>query len=220
MPTQTETGWTARRRHMVETQLVARGIADPRALDAMASIPREEFVSERERIRAYLDEPVSIGYGQTLSQPYMTALMVECLGLGPRDRVLEVGGGCGYHAAVLGQLAGEVITIELVPELAALARENLRRTGFGSNVEVVCGDGSVGWEERAPYDAISVACAAPEVPEALLAQLAPEGRLVIPVGSREEQDLRLVRKHGSALSSRTVTYCRFVPLLGREGWRC
>lgn len=206
------------RREMVETQLAARGIRDLRVLDAMAEIPREFFVSLDQAEDAYVDGALNIGSGQTISQPYMVALMAELLELRGEEIVLEVGTGSGYHAAVLAALARRVYSIEVVPELAAQARRNLDAAGYGANVIIVCGDGSKGYPEAMPYDAISVAAAAPEVPHALLQQLADPGRLVIPVGSREDQDLRLVVKNGGQLHSHTATLCRFVPLLGEQGW--
>jgi protein-L-isoaspartate(D-aspartate) O-methyltransferase len=213
-----QTGWDAKRLHMVENQLVKRGIKDERVLAAMGEIPRHLFVQGRARDRCYSDEPVGIGYGQTLSQPYMTAIMVQCLELQGQEKVLEVGGGCGYHAAVLGTLASRVISVEIVPELAAQARANLKECGCGANVTVVCADGSRGWPAEAPYEAISVAAAAPAVPEALLAQLADGGRLVIPVGGRKEQALELIRRQGDRFTTRIITHCRFVPLVGEHGW--
>jgi len=203
---------------MVERQLAKRGINDPRVLAAMGEIPRQMFVQGRARERCYSDEPVGIGYGQTLSQPYMTAIMVQCLELAGHEKVLEVGGGCGYHAAVLGRLASRVVSVEIVPELAALARSNLKEAGCGANIIVVCADGSQGWPAEAPYEAISVAAAAPAVPDVLLAQLAEGGRLVIPVGGRKEQALELIRREGDRFVTRIVTHCRFVPLLGEHGW--
>lgn len=200
---------------MVERQLRARGIHDERVLAAMLEIPREEFVPEPHRAASYADEPASIGHGQTISQPYMVALMAQVLELTGTETVLEVGGGCGYHAAVLGALAARVITVELVPELAALARQNLERTGRSRNILVVNADGSRGYPEGAPYDAISVAAAAPEVPPALLDQLRDPGRLTMPVGPSWDQELLVLRKAGGKVTSRVATYCRFVPL--REG---
>ncbi len=200
------------RRLMVEQQLRARGIRDERVLQAMAAIPRELFVPEDQRHRAYEDEPVAIGHGQTVSQPYMVALMVQCLELRGDEKVLEVGAGSGYHAAVLGALAREVIALELIPELAARARQNLEAAGRAHNVRVICADGSRGYPEEAPYDAISVAAAAPEPPGALLDQLADPGRMVIPVGGGWDQELRLIWKRDGRLTQRVITYCRFVPL--------
>lgn len=204
---------------MVEKQLRRRGIHDSRVLDAMGQIPREEFVPVESRLLAYADDPVAIGSGQTISQPYMTALMAEVLELTGMETVLEVGAGCGYAAAVLGHLAARVIALEIVPGLARMAETNLRRTGTGANVEVRAGDGSVGCAEWAPYDAISVAAAAPEIPASLLAQLRDPGRLVIPVGPRCDQELRVVTKLNGRIDYRVATLCRFVPLRGGEGWR-
>jgi protein-L-isoaspartate(D-aspartate) O-methyltransferase len=207
------------RRQMVERQLRRRGIGDPRVLDAMAQIPREEFVPADSRFLAYFDEPIDIGFRQTISQPYMTALMAELLELKGEETVLEVGTGSGYAAAVLGALARRVVTIELIPRLAAVARQNLARTGRDQNVMVVSGDGSLGYPDLAPYDAISVAAGAPGVPQALLDQLKDPGRLVIPVGERSDQELRLIQKRNGQLESRVATLCRFVPLRGGEGWQ-
>jgi protein-L-isoaspartate(D-aspartate) O-methyltransferase len=206
------------RREMVETQLRRRGIGDARVLRAMLEIPREEFVPPEARLLAYRDDPIPIGHGQTISQPYMTALMAELLELTGTETVLEVGTGSGYAAAVLGALASRVVTIELLPALAELARRNLARTGCGGNVLVVCGDGSFGYPPLAPFEAISVAAGAPEVPHTLLDQLRDPGCLVIPVGERVDQELRVVWKQGGSVRSHVATLCRFVPLLGGEGW--
>jgi protein-L-isoaspartate(D-aspartate) O-methyltransferase len=203
---------------MVDKQLRRRGIRDPRLLRAMGSIPRQEFVPPDVRVLAYRDDPLSIGFGQTISQPYMTALMAEVLDLRGNETVLEVGTGCGYAAAVLGSLARRVVSVEIVPGLANLARENLRRTGCGPNVEVVLGDGSLGYGGYAPYDAISVAAAAPDIPMSLLEQLNDPGRLVIPVGTRDDQELRVISKYEGRIEFRVATLCRFVPLRGGEGW--
>jgi len=211
--------WEFERRAMVEAQLRRRGIRDDRVLRAMEEIPREEFVPADSRLLAYRDDPIHIGYSQTISQPYMTALMTELLELTGTGDVLEVGSGSGYHAAVLGALAATVVTIELVPALAKLARENLARTGRDANVLVIAGDGSIGYPQLAPYDAISVAAAAPEIPHPLLDQLKDPGCLVIPVGDRGDQDLRVIWKRGGQLEIRVATACRFVPLRGEEGWR-
>src|SRR3954452_3124618 len=203
---------------MVEAQLRKRGIADERVLRAMREIPREEFVPQELRVLAYRDDPVQIGYGQTISQPYMTALMAEVLELTGTETVLEVGCGCGYAAAVLGALAARVISVEIIPALVDVSRANLRRTRRDGNVMAVQGDGSIGYREGAPYDAISVAAGAPDVPMSLLEQLNDPGRLAIPVGDRDNQQLRVVWKQGGHIESRVATQCRFVLLRGGEGW--
>jgi protein-L-isoaspartate(D-aspartate) O-methyltransferase len=211
--------WYSERRRMVEIQLRRRGIRDERVLAAILEIPREEFVPLDSRLMAYQDGPIHIGEGQTISQPYITALMAESLALQGTERVLEVGAGCGYAAAVLGSLAAEVITLEIIPWLARLARENLHRTGRDRNVQVVAGDGSGGYAEGAPYDAISVAAGAPEVPSALMEQLNDPGILVIPVGPLDDQELRVVTLRDGHVNCRVPTMCRFVPLRGGEGWQ-
>ena len=210
--------WTRLREQMVENQLRRRGLRNQRVLAAIGKVPRHEFVPAACRPLAYTDEPLPIGAGQTISQPYMVAAMCEALELNGTERVLEVGAGCGYHAAVLAELAAEVISIEREPRLAKLAAANLRRVGY-DRVTVIEGDGSLGYPARAPYQAISVAAGAPDVPGPLLAQLDEEnGRLVIPVGSLADQELRLVTKRHGRVSSRVVSYCRFVPLRGAQAW--
>jgi protein-L-isoaspartate(D-aspartate) O-methyltransferase len=211
--------WEAERHRMVETQLRAHGIRDPRVLAAMLEIPREDFVPFEMRVLAYRDDPVPIGYGQTISQPYMTAIMAEVLELTGAESVLEVGAGCGYAAAVLGALAARVMAVEIVAPLVKMARANLGRSGRSGNVSVVDGDGSMGLLSGAPYDAISVAAGAPDVPQTLIDQLSDGGRLVIPVGDRLDQQLRLITKRGTRVESRVVTQCRFVPLRGDQGWQ-
>jgi len=204
---------------MVEKQLRQRGIRDERVLAAMRKVPRHEFVPDFSRSDSYDDEPLLIGAGQTISQPYMVAAMAEALDLNGSERVLEVGTGCGYHAAVLAELAGEIFTVERERELVKMARENLARTGY-DRITVIHGDGSLGYPAAAPFQAISVAAAAPEVPYRLLDQLDEEnGRLVIPVGSLEDQELRLIRKSKGGIRTRVVSYCRFVPLRGALAWR-
>jgi protein-L-isoaspartate(D-aspartate) O-methyltransferase len=209
--------WAAERGKMVDTQLRRRGIRDERVLAAMSEIPREQFISPESRLSSYADGPIAIGYGQTISQPYMTALMAEALELTGSETVLEVGSGSGYAAAVLGALAARVVTVELIPGLADMARDNLVRTGRFHNVIVIQGDGSLGYPGMAPYSAISVAAGAPEIPPALLEQLDDPGRLVIPVGDWEDQELRVVTKRGGHIAQRVATLCRFVPLRGAEG---
>jgi protein-L-isoaspartate(D-aspartate) O-methyltransferase len=211
--------WSGERSRMVETQLRRRGIHDPRVLAAMGEIPREQFVPPEGRVLSYTDAPVPIGWGQTISQPYMTALMADLLGLQGTETVLEVGTGCGYAAAVLGALAAHVITVELLPGLARFARENLHRTGRDRNITVVEGDGSMGYPPLAPYDAISVAAGAPEIPASLVEQLRDPGIMVIPVGDRDDQELCFVRKENGRVETEVRGLCRFVPLRGGEGWR-
>jgi protein-L-isoaspartate(D-aspartate) O-methyltransferase len=205
------------RREMVALQIRDRGVRSERVLSAMSAVPRHEFVPANQTAAAYSDQALSIGDGQTISQPYVVAAMTQALTLTGPERVLEIGGGSGYQAAVLSVLAREVIAIEFVPQLAAAARERLARLGY-SNVRFEQGDGSLGWPARAPYDAILVAAAAPEIPIPLVEQLAEGGRLVIPVGAVEEQNLVRVVKRGDQTFQETLFACRFVPLRGRHGW--
>ena len=204
---------------MVERQLRARDVDDERVLAAMARVPRELFVHERVRERAYDDVALPIGCGQTISQPYMVARICQELALRGDERVLDVGTGSGYQAAVLAELAAEVHTIERVPELAELARAQLDTAGYGDRVHVYVGDGTLGVPEHAPYDAIAVAAAAPKLPPSLYEQLAPGGRIVVPVGSRDEQRLEVVVRGRSGRAVVRSVPCRFVPLLGEEGFR-
>jgi protein-L-isoaspartate(D-aspartate) O-methyltransferase len=210
--------YAPRRAEMIEKQLRRRGISDSAVLAAMLAVPRHEFVPEELRSRAYEDAPLPIGSGQTISQPYIVASMTLALRLQPTDRALEVGTGCGFQAAVLSHLAKEVYTIELRPELASAASEKLARLGY-HNVHVHCGDGTLGLPEFAPFDAILVAAAAPEVPEPLLAQLGEGGRMIIPVGDTNNQELQLIEKHGGTFSTKVLEGCRFVPLVGHHGWQ-
>ena len=196
--------------------LAGRGIRDGRVLAAIAAVPRELFVPDDLRRDAYADRALPIGCGQTISQPFMVATMLEALAL-DGGRVLDVGTGSGYQAALLAELADEVVTIERVPELAAQARETLARAGYG-RVEVRVGDGTLGVPERAPFDGIVVAAAAPAVPEALYDQLAPGGRLVVPVGTRRDQWLEVVERGEDGPRRHRSVPCRFVPLLGSEGF--
>ena len=206
-----------RRRDMVNGQLVPRGIRDPRVLLAMGSVRRELFVPEEARGSAYADRAMPIGAGQTISQPYMVARTCEVAELRGHERVLEIGAGSGYQAAVLGLLAAEVISIERIPSLVQGARANLARADI-SNVEVLLGDGSIGWPQGAPYDVIIVAAAAPSVPPSLIAQLRVGGRLIIPVGSRQLQALTIIERQQSGCRQRAEDSCVYVPLIGQEGW--
>jgi len=197
---------------MVRTQLEERGISDPRVLEAMRLVPRHGFVPSEFRDRAYDDCPLPIGEGQTISQPYIVAAMLEHLELKPTDRALEVGTGSGYATALLSVLCAEVFSIERHAALAVMAEERLRRLGF-TNVEIRVGDGSLGWSEYAPFDAILVSAAAAEVPQALFDQLAEGGRMIVPVGPATSQELRLIRKIGGQPEVTLLEGCRFVPLV-------
>src|SRR5882762_8629186 len=203
---------------MIQTQLRRRGITDAVVLGAMESVPRHEFVPEEFRTRAYDDVPLPIGGGQTISQPYIVAAMTAALHLRPSDCVLEVGTGCGYQAAILSRIAGEVFGVERRPELALSASTHLARLGY-TNVHVHCGDGTLGLPAFAPFDAILVAAAAPTIPQPLLAQLAEGGRMIAPVGESEHQELQLVEKRGKTFRNTTLEGCRFVPLVGYHGWQ-
>lgn len=203
---------------MVEEQIVRRGVEDPRVLDAFRVIPRHMFVPEDERHLAYEDHPLPIGFGQTISQPYIVALMTEALQLSGDEIILEVGTGSGYQAAILALVTGHVHSIERIPELAADAAARLSRLGI-DNVTVVCQDGSVGLPEKAPFDAIIVTAAAPKPPRALIDQLADGGRLVVPTGDREDQTLIKVTRRRDAIEQENLGMCAFVPLIGQEGWR-
>jgi protein-L-isoaspartate(D-aspartate) O-methyltransferase len=205
------------RRRMVEAQLRGRDIVDRRVLEAMERVPRELFVPPEERERAYDDAALPIGWGQTISQPYMVARICEVLELHGHERVLDVGTGSGYQAAVLAELAAEVVTIERIPELAEQARAALAEAGY-ANVDVRVGDGTLGVPDRAPFAAIAVAAAAPDIPETLYEQLEPGGRMAIPVGRRRSQDLLLVVRSPEGPAVVRSVPCRFVPLVGEEGF--
>jgi len=207
----------AERRRMVETQIRKRGVSSPRVLEAMAAVPRHEFVPAKFRDYAYGDKPLPIGEGQTISQPYMVAAMTEALELIGSERVLEIGTGSGYQAAVLSLLVSQVITVESHTSLALAAQERLSNLGY-ANVHVHNGDGSAGFPDAAPYDAILVTAGAPEIPQVFASQLQEGGRLVIPVGGRDNQILVRARKENGELKSRVLFDCKFVLLLGRYGW--
>lgn len=206
------------RLEMVETQIRRRHVTDSRVLECLERVPRHEFVPAEFRARAYEDAPLPIGEGQTISQPYIVAAMTAALRLQGDERVLEIGTGFGYQAAVLACLAREVFSVEFRAELATEAAERLARLDF-KNVHVHCGDGTLGLPEFAPYDAILVAAAAPSVPAPLLAQLAEGGRMIVPVGDVENQDLRLIERSHDTFRTIMLEPCRFVPLLGAHGWK-
>ena len=202
---------------MVDRQLRGRDIEDERVLEAMAQVPRELFVPESERRRAYADAALPIGHGQTISQPYMVARIAEALALRPGERVLDVGTGSGYQAAVLAELGADVVTIERIPELAERARASLRAAGY-DRVDVRVGDGTLGVPELAPFDAVAVAAAAPAFPETLYDQLRPRGRLVVPVGGERMQRLEVIVRSPEGPAVVHSVPCRFVPLVGEEGF--
>ena len=216
--TVTEDYFSELRQSMVEKQIRKRGVTDERVLHAMATVPRHEFVPQQSRSMAYADEPLLIGGGQTISQPFIVAIMTAALRLSGLEKVLEIGTGSGYQAAVLSLLALQVYSVECRSELAQSADERLRRLGC-HNVHVHCGDGSLGLKEFAPYDAILVAAAAPSIPQPLLEQLNQGGRIIAPIGSEEHQQLLLVTRQGGSFSTEPREPCRFVPLVGRHGWK-
>ena len=213
----TELDFTRARHAMVELQLRGRDVVDERVLAAMERVPRELFVPEEERHRAYDDAALPIGHGQTISQPYMVARICEALSLRGHERVLDVGTGSGYQAGVLAELAAEVVTIERVPELAERAKENLRAAGY-EDVDARIGDGTLGVPDRAPYAAVAVAAAAPGLPQPLYEQLEPRGRMAIPVGGRRAQELQLIIRSPEGPAIIRSVSCRFVPLVGEEGF--
>ncbi len=203
---------------MVEDQLRRRGIRSPRVLEAMREVPRELFVPAMLGVRAYDDAALPVDCEQTISQPYMVARMTELLNPDPADRVLEIGTGTGYQTAVLARLVAHVYTIEWHLKLLTEATERLRDMGV-TNVSFRCGDGSQGWPEKAPFDAIMVTAGAPHVPTALREQLADNGRLIIPVGPADDQELLRIRRHGDRFEEEEVLRCRFVKLRGEDAWR-
>ncbi|HKO37320.1 MAG TPA: protein-L-isoaspartate(D-aspartate) O-methyltransferase [Solirubrobacterales bacterium] len=205
------------RRRMVERQLQARGIGDERVLAAMGQVPREEFLPEAVRSRAYADSALAIGAEQTISQPWIVAAICQALRLRGPELVLEVGTGSGYSGAVLSRLAGHVVSVERLEELSHEAQRALASLGVG-NVELMVGDGSLGVPERAPFDAIAVHATAPAAPPALLDQLAEGGRLVVPIASGEADVLTVLRRQGERFETETIGPCRFVPLIGEEGF--
>jgi protein-L-isoaspartate(D-aspartate) O-methyltransferase len=202
---------------MVEQQLRRRGIRDERVLAAFSRVPRHEFIAPDLWREAYEDRPIQIGEGQTISQPYMHAAMLEAARIQPTDVVLEVGTGSGYQTALLAELAAEVFSIEIFPALAERAQHTLARLSY-TQIVIRVGDGSLGWPEAAPFDAIIVSAASPSVPPALLEQLRIQGRMVIPVGDEREQQVWLLEKTPNGTTRRVLDGCRFVPLLGRHGF--
>ena len=210
-----EVDWEAARKGMVEEQLASpeRGITNGRVLEVMGKVPRHELVPERYRRLAYTDSPLPIGHGQTISQPYIVAFMTEKLAPKATDRILEVGTGSGYQAAVLAELVKEVYSIEIVEELAERAKRDLKRLGY-ENVHVRAGDGYQGWPEAAPFDAVIVTCAPDHVPGPLVEQLKEGGRVIIPVGSGLRQELYILEKKGGEVEKRAVLPVRFVPMTG------
>jgi len=205
------------RRKMVEEQIIARGIKDKKVISAFLKVPREEFVPEDLKKYAYIDSPLSIGEGQTISQPYIVALMTEALKLKGGEKVLEIGTGSGYQSAILAEIGCEVYSVERIESLAKKAENILRKLGY--NVKIKIGDGTLGWEEYSPYDRIIVTAAGPKIPDTLLFQLSEnEGRLIMPVGDRFFQDLILVIKRGKEIEKISLGGCQFVPLIGKEGW--
>ena len=209
--------YSGQRRKMVEDQLIQRGVKDVRILEAMNRIPRHLFVHESLQHRAYGDHPLPIGENQTISHPHTVAAMTEALKLKGREKVLEIGTGSGYQTALLGELCAQVFTIERIRSIALKAQQVLDRLGYMKIVFKVF-DGTYGWPDQAPFDAILIAAASPDVPKNLLAQLADNGRLVMPVGGAQNQRLRLVVKEGGRITESEIGECKFVPLVGKYGW--
>ncbi|MFH0797255.1 MAG: protein-L-isoaspartate(D-aspartate) O-methyltransferase [Candidatus Omnitrophota bacterium] len=205
------------RQEMVSGHLVGRGIKDPLVLAAFRKVPREKFVPVEYRVDSYGDFPLPIGYDQTISQPYIVALMMEALSLKRTDKLLEIGTGSGYQTALLTEVVSFVYSIERIPNLAERAEEILKELGY-ANFEIKFGDGTSGWQEHAPFDVVLVSAGANKAPASLLNQLALSGRMIIPEGNHWSQDLTLYRKTPSGITSRSLGGCRFVPLIGKEGW--
>ncbi len=209
--------WQSLAARMVETQLVPRGITDHGVLEAMSRVPRHMFVGPGMEQSAYGDHALPIGEGQTISQPYMVALMTQALRLSGREKVLEIGTGSGYQTAILAELASQVFSVERVRPLAERARQTLESLGY-SNIAIMVGDGTVGWSEFAPFDRVMITAGAPVVPESVLDQLADPGIMAVPVGTQSMQNLRVIEKRDGATTVQDAGSCVFVPLLGREGW--
>lgn len=208
----------ALRNQMVKEQLITRGITDQRVLETFRKVPRHNFILPKYLDSAYNDHPLPIGEGQTISQPYIVALMTESLTLKGDERVLEIGSGSGYQAAILAELAREVYSVERIATLAEHAQEILKEMSY-NNVSIKCGDGTLGWEEFSPYQGIIVTAAAPQIPDFLIEQLDEGGRLVIPLGGDFRQMLTLIEKIKGRISQSPICGCVFVPLIGKYGWR-
>jgi len=206
------------RGEMVEHQLLGQGITDTRLLDAFREVERHKFVPEDVRKNAYADHPLPIGEGQTISQPFMVALMTQCLCLKGNEKILEIGMGSGYQAAILSGLAKEIYSLERIASLAEKAGDVLRGLGY-TNVTCGVGDGTLGWKEHAPYEGIIVTAAAPKIPDAYIEQLADGGRIVIPLGSSFRQVLTVIEKSRGGLKTSEICGCVFVPLIGKDGWK-
>jgi protein-L-isoaspartate(D-aspartate) O-methyltransferase len=205
------------RKEMVENQIIRRGIKDKKVIDAFLKVPRDEFVPENLKEYAYEDSPLPIGEGQTISQPYIVALMTESLKLNGKEKILEIGTGSGYQSAILAEIGCKVYSVERIEALARRAEEILTKLGYKVNIKI--GDGTLGWEEFSPYDRIIVTAASPEIPEPLIEQLSEnEGRLIIPVGDRYIQDLILLIKTKDKIEKFNLGGCQFVPLIGKKGW--
>jgi protein-L-isoaspartate(D-aspartate) O-methyltransferase len=211
------TEWKHERERMVNEQIIARGIQDPKVIEAMKKVPRHLFVDKTYYHQSYNDYPLPIGESQTISQPYMVASMTELLELKGSERVLEIGTGSGYQTAILALLCSKVYSVERIPELTRKARVTLRKLGF-SNVNLIVRDGTLGWSDFAPYNGIIVTAGAPEIPNALIEQLADNGRMVIPVGTEISQTLNSVEKHKGRIYRKEFFGCAFVPLVGKRGW--
>ena len=216
---ETLTNYAAEREAMVERQIESRGITDPKILEAFRAVPREAFISEEYADLAYGDHPLPIEAGQTISQPYIVALMIKAAEIKPGDKVLEVGAGSGYAAAVISRIAGKVVAIERQRELVKIAQQRIARLGY-DNVKIVEGDGTRGWEADAPYDAILAAASGSHVPRPLIEQLAPNGRIVMPVGDPGwvQELVKVTKQEDGILKQENLGGVRFVPLIGEEGW--
>ncbi len=206
------------RKKMIQDQLIKRGIKNQRVLDAMLKVPRHRFVLDDHADKAYNDSPLQINCSQTISQPYIVALMTELIEPKNSKVVLEVGTGSGYQTAILAELCQKVYSIERYEDLAQKAKKTLKNLGY-KNIEIKADDGTVGWEENAPFDAVIVTAAAPKVPETLVAQLKDYGRMVIPIGPNFQQSLQLIKKRGDSYISKSICGCVFVPLIGKAGWK-